>query len=896
MKRIIRIMMLLAAMTVTAGQAWARGGTGNLCITTGTVEGGTLTYYKTYEGGTLSDEIGINNNVAVAGAPIYIKATPAFGYTVTDMTATNFNIVKSGNTSNAEAPIRRSNSIGVNITVNKEADGIFSFTMPADKSNVIVSATFAEKAKNTAAISYIDADGSTKTKTIGSVYVLDGTETTLGKSGSETWYVCNSTTGLAYASTLALDGNVHLVLADGTAMSAATISGSGKTLNIYAQPGQTGQMLADAYQCNVSFGQRFVAYIDEASASAIVSGKNTDALPSFTLADINGKTLKPLDGYTVTAAGGISIVGKTADFTITKDANTTTYYIYKASTQQAPVSVTLNYGGQGLVTLGGLPDGTSPNAVANQPMQRSFAMPAEDVALTTTAVTGLAANGTYNYDGTAQTPAIKMGDVAIDAANYTVSGITAKQGSALTDGTAVNAGSYTVTITGLGQYIGTASVDFTIGKVDYDGTKTASVNVYSNQATTDETLTLPTLPDGASYAAAGTIGGNNSGLISGTPSISGRTLLYSTTAQETGANATITIGVAGATNYNDYEVVVTVTVTDKGDAGVTINGGTDKTVKFGDADFTLAKTVTAAGSGTGTWTWTSSDTDVAIVGESTGTITIKKTGSTTIKAQYESESTKGEATMTLTVEAKDIDYANGTITLDENGYTVNLDEDNGSVNTLPDDAELVNLTYKRTLTAPGTNKGDITIDDKAARLYTVCLPFAPITGTAVKYYTLSSVDGPVLHFDEVGTPVANTPYLVAVFGNANFTENCADMDVTSTAINSTTVDGYTFNGTFTGLSHAKAVGKYILQPDSKWRQVESSGTVKIPPFRAYIEAQTNAPDLMDGTVGGNVTGIDSIRMTDADGTEHWYDLNGCRVSKPATKGIYIRGGKKVVVK
>ena len=37
MKRIIRIMMLLAAMTVTAGQAWARGGTGNLCITTGTV-------------------------------------------------------------------------------------------------------------------------------------------------------------------------------------------------------------------------------------------------------------------------------------------------------------------------------------------------------------------------------------------------------------------------------------------------------------------------------------------------------------------------------------------------------------------------------------------------------------------------------------------------------------------------------------------------------------------------------------------------------------------------------------------------------------------------------------------------------------------------------------------
>ena len=39
MKRIIRIMMLLAAMTVTAGQAWARGA-GNICIITGTVLAG----------------------------------------------------------------------------------------------------------------------------------------------------------------------------------------------------------------------------------------------------------------------------------------------------------------------------------------------------------------------------------------------------------------------------------------------------------------------------------------------------------------------------------------------------------------------------------------------------------------------------------------------------------------------------------------------------------------------------------------------------------------------------------------------------------------------------------------------------------------------------------------
>jgi hypothetical protein len=52
---------------------------------------------------------------------------------------------------------------------------------------------------------------------------------------------------------------------------------------------------------------------------------------------------------------------------------------------------------------------------------------------------------------------------------------------------------------------------------------------------------------------------------------------------------------------------------------------------------------------------------------------------------------------------------------------------------------------------------------------------------------------------------------------------------------------------------------------------------------------------MDGTFGGDITGIDSIRLTDADDTEHWYDLNGRRISKPQ-KGVYILNGKKVVIK
>ena len=114
-------------------------------------------------------------------------------------------------------------------------------------------------------------------------------------------------------------------------------------------------------------------------------------------------------------------------------------------------------------------------------------------------------------------------------------------------------------------------------------------------------------------------------------------------------------------------------------------------------------------------------------------------------------------------------------------------------------------------------------------------------------------------------------------------------------INSTTKDGYTFTGTFTGLKHTQAVGKHILQSQNKWRVVESSGSVFIPPFRAYIESASGAR-MLTGSLDDEATGIDSLRLVDADGTEQWYDLSGRRISKPTRKGLYIHNGKVTTTK
>ena len=227
------------------------------------------------------------------------------------------------------------------------------------------------------------------------------------------------------------------------------------------------------------------------------------------------------------------------------------------------------------------------------------------------------------------------------------------------------AGNYTIS----GQ---PTNVIVTINKIDYAGTKTAAVTVRSGQITTDATLTLPALPTGASYAETGTAGGDKADLISGTPAISGTTLTYSTTSQDDQTSATITIKVTGATNYNDYDVVVTVTARDKEEAGVSITGG-DQEVTYGNATFTLSGTVAKAGTtGTGSWKWTSSDTGVAEIGEITGIVTVKKTGQTTVKAVYESATTIGEATITLTVKKKTNAYTDN-IGAQFYGYSLSLD-------------------------------------------------------------------------------------------------------------------------------------------------------------------------------------------------------------------------------
>ena len=193
---------------------------------------------------------------------------------------------------------------------------------------------------------------------------------------------------------------------------------------------------------------------------------------------------------------------------------------------------------------------------------------------------------------------------------------------------------------------GTATI--TINKVDYTP-PAVSGTVRSNQVTTNKTLELPALPAGASYTASGTVGGT-AGLIS-SHSVSGTTLTYSTTNQMDGISATITIPVTGATNYNNYYVVVTVIAKDKDDAGVSITNGSSASVTYGET-ITISATTTA--SENGTWTWNYDTTVFDVVGASSeSTITLKAMKATTaavpVKATFESTNYMGNASIAVNV-------------------------------------------------------------------------------------------------------------------------------------------------------------------------------------------------------------------------------------------------------
>ena len=318
----MRILTLLAVMTITAGQAWAEEPTyGIIHYTQGGTDGGRLSFSTTldmtYNAQTDFNVSGVSsgndwiNTYTVTGktltdGKVYVRALPSFGYTVTGMTIT---VEPSAPSSTAEAPRRGAPAVGSTIPVTpvEGHSGVYTFPMPTDGTNVTVTASF--PVSTPINVDYLDATGAKKTA---QAYVLDGAELYLGMSDQEFWYVCNS--AIDYRTQLRLYGDTHIILADDATMtiSAGTqhaIESNG-ALTIYGQGGASGKLIAEA-----TSGEGIYSKGDITIISADVSVTSTSSYAvhvnpgNITITDSKVTVNGGLDGFVATNVSGNTTKG-----------------------------------------------------------------------------------------------------------------------------------------------------------------------------------------------------------------------------------------------------------------------------------------------------------------------------------------------------------------------------------------------------------------------------------------------------------------------------------------------------------------------------------------------------------------------------------------------------------
>ena len=169
-----------------------------------------------------------------------------------------------------------------------------------------------------------------------------------------------------------------------------------------------------------------------------------------------------------------------------------------------------------------------------------------------------------------------------------------------------------------------------------------------------------------------------------------------------------------------------------------------------------------------------------------------------------------------------------------------------------------------------------------------------------KLYTVSSVSGDKATLSNAfDAAPSNTPFLV--YNNTNESKTvllipCNEPDLALTVADQ--FQGTMEEKTFTDADMAAA--DYYVCNGKQFVKVRGAGTLGAN--KAYLkfvtDQQLSAPQYISisGDLGEGTTRIDNLNVNDNENGE-WYDLNGRKLNgKPAQKGIYIKNGKKIIVK
>ncbi len=111
----------------------------------------------------------------------------------------------------------------------------------------------------------------------------------------------------------------------------------------------------------------------------------------------------------------------------------------------------------------------------------------------------------------------------------------------------------------------------------------------------------------------------------------------------------------------------------------------------------------------------------------------------------------------------------------------------------------------------------------------------------------------------------------------------------SDAATTTTGDGYHYK-----LSYGQSDSNLSNVFGWYWG-AQNGAPFQIEGHKAWLVVPKSATSTRGFAIGGEATGIEMVSGDDeADAV--YYDLQGRRVTKPTVKGVYIKNGKKVMVK
>ncbi len=184
----------------------------------------------------------------------------------------------------------------------------------------------------------------------------------------------------------------------------------------------------------------------------------------------------------------------------------------------------------------------------------------------------------------------------------------------------------------------------------------------------------------------------------------------------------------------------------------------------------------------------------------------------------------------------------------------------------------------------------INLGESSHAFATVCAPFAITGGATGTFFEPTSLNDGTLTFGAQPTPQAGKPYLLKA--TAAVTTLTGSGEVKATPVDNGT--GVTMKGTFANIASVN-YNDYVLSGSSLYKV---NSTVSLAPFRAYFtipgaEARSFSISFDDETTGISAAPAvnNNLKANNA------YDLQGRPVTNgDLPKGIYIVGGKKVVVK